>query len=193
MDIRAQQIIAPRLRPGERLLWAGRPRRGIVFRSSDLFVTPFSIFWGVSAIYTANAALRSRVPLFFRITGLFFVAVGIYLMIGRFFLDAWRRGRTYYGLTDRRIVIASGLARGTLRSFDLSTLADLSLKETRGGLGTIALRANIPRAVWFGGGTWPGAYNAVYPTLEMIERPRDVYDRIRDAIRASALPERERG
>jgi hypothetical protein len=34
-----------RLLTGERLLWAGRPKLGLVLRWSDLYVIPFSLVW----------------------------------------------------------------------------------------------------------------------------------------------------
>lgn len=36
-----------------------------------------------------------------------FIPVGLYITIGRFFHDAWRRGHTTYGLTSERVIIAS--------------------------------------------------------------------------------------
>ncbi len=39
------------LSSGEKLVWIGRPKKGIVFRSSDAFLIPYSLIWGGFAIF----------------------------------------------------------------------------------------------------------------------------------------------
>jgi hypothetical protein len=53
----AEDVIRGELGPGEQLLWAGRPRQGLVLRAIDLLLVRFSplsysfaIFWEVSVI-----------------------------------------------------------------------------------------------------------------------------------------------
>ena len=42
----SQDLIRGELGKGEKLLWAGRPRQGVVLRAADAFLIPFSIMWG---------------------------------------------------------------------------------------------------------------------------------------------------
>src|SRR5262245_24828841 len=97
------------LAPGERLLWSGRPQGGIKFNATDAYRIPVSfLFTGVSLVWTI-LAIAAGSGFMFVLTGLPFLLFGLYMNFGRFPLDARRRNRTYYALTDRRIIIVSGL------------------------------------------------------------------------------------
>ena len=101
----AERELAKHLESGERLVWSGVPRQGIAFRKSDLFLVPFSVMWGGFAIFWEASVLTSDAPLFFCLWGIPFVLVGLYIMFGRFVVDARMRARAAYGLTDRRIIM----------------------------------------------------------------------------------------
>ena len=69
--------------------------------------------------------------------GVLFVGIGIYLLVGRFFADAFYRSRLVYGVTDRRAIIASGILQRSLQSIDLSSLSGLKREDRADGSGTI--------------------------------------------------------
>jgi len=102
-----QRMAAERvLRPGERLLWCGRPDAAVRFTKADLFLVPFSIMWAGLALFWEAIALSSD-PSLFAVWGIPFVAVGLYLTIGRFAWKARRKRRTVYLLTDQRAAVLS--------------------------------------------------------------------------------------
>ena len=99
-------------------------------------------------------ALRSA-PLFFSLSGIPFVLIGAHLVVGRFFADSWQRSRTWYGLTDQRVVILN--SRG-VRSIALGALGGIALREREDRSGTIVFGFSDPRAVMLAGaaGRAPG-------------------------------------
>jgi len=185
-------IIKNELSENEQLIWAGQPKQGIVFRSSDIFMIPFSIMWGGFAIFWEITALLTTskakdAPFFFDIIfplfGLPFVIIGLYLIFGRFIVDAKRREKTYYGLTDKRIIIISGIFSQKVKSMNLRTLTDLSLSEKTNGTGTITFGPTNPMSWWFGGLHWPGMSQPL--SYEMINEVKNVYEKIREAQETS--------
>src|SRR5262245_25267621 len=99
-DVRHQ--LQPELGPREKLLWAGRPRQGVFLRPADALLIPFSLLWAGFAVFWESMVVRTPAPWFFVLWGIPFVAIGCYLVVGRFYVDARQRGRTYYGVTNER-------------------------------------------------------------------------------------------
>ncbi len=173
-----ESAITVELAGGERLLWAGQPRQGIVLRPSDAFMIPFSLFWGGFAIFWEAGVIASGAPWFFVLWGIPFVVVGLYLIVGRFFWDARRRSRTFYALSDQRVIIISGGTSRKVTSLNLRTLSDISLTEKSDGTGTITFGPTHPLAGWGNGTTWPGAPQGP-PSFEMISDAKDVSSLVR--------------
>lgn len=165
------------LGPGETLLWTGRPAGGIRFQPSDWFVVPFSFVWAslaFSAILRTNA--RAAGPFIYM--EVLFVVVGVYMTVGRFVHDAWRRARTRYALTNERAIIAGGGLVGTVTSVSLRSLPGLTLNERRSGLGTIVFGSEDGEGLT-GAFTRNGRPQA--PRFELIPRARQVYELVREA------------
>ena len=171
------------LQRGERLLWSGQPRQGIIFRPQDALLIPFSLLWGGFAIFWETGVLSSKAPGFFALFGLPFVAVGLYLIAGRFFVDSAMRAKTFYGVTTDRIIIASGLMSSTMQSIDLRTLSGITLNQRSDGTGSILFGSAMmysanslfsrnssgsPFGVWAGAGSGP--------LFDSIRDPRAVYE-----------------
>jgi hypothetical protein len=178
--------IKTQLSAGERVLWSGQPRQGVIVRGADAFMIPFSLLWGGFAIFWELSVINSNAPAFFVLFGIPFVLIGIYLIVGRFFFEAKQRARTYYAVTNERVLIVSGLLVRQVKSLNLRTLSDLSLSESKGDHGTISFGGGSPFASMFGGFSgWPGMGAHLGPRFELIANAKAVYETIRGAQRAA--------
>ena len=172
---------------GEKPLWCGRPRQGITFRGSDIFLIPFSFLWCGFAIFWESSVFQSpNAPAFFVLRGVPFVGVGIYMVIGRFFVEARQRQSTFYAVTSERILIVSGVFGRSVKSLSLKTLSDVSLSEKSSGAGSITFGPQPPFAAMFAGmSSWPGAEKQLGPRFDSIEEAKVVYELIRSAQRSA--------
>jgi hypothetical protein len=162
----------------EKLIWTGQPKKGIVFRTADFFLIPFSLFWCGFAIFWFVSALCSGVP-FFALFGVPFVIIGLFYVFGRFIIDAKQRANTFYALTEERIIIKSGVYKISIKSLNLRTLTDIELEEKSNGSGTISFGPKNPLLYWRNRMNWMPAANDT-PALELIEDARRVYKLIVD-------------
>ncbi len=169
---------------GERILWQGRPKHGIVFQPSDIYLIPFSILWGGFAISSVTRSWSFNNDLYFSLFDIVFFTVACYLIAGRFLHDAYNRTHLFYAVTNQRVIVRkTGMNRG-IRSLDLAALPTLELKSGRNGRGTISFDFDdedgfTMRAMGFG---------ALVPTLGRkvkffdIPEVNSVYETIRRAI-----------
>ncbi|MCA9114933.1 MAG: PH domain-containing protein [Planctomycetaceae bacterium] len=177
----ARSLLALELSPGERLLWAGQPRKGLMFRQIDVIMIPFSLMFCGFAVFWEYMVLRMEAPLDFALFGLLFVAVGLYLLIGRYFVDAWQRARTFYGVTSDRILIISGIHQRSTRSIPLDQLKELSLTERSDGTGSVTLGPELAIITPQTGTRRPTVHRGLGPRFDEIEHVREVYEIIRAA------------
>jgi hypothetical protein len=176
LTIDPEFIIRPHQGSDESLIWTGKPRQGILFRLSDVFLIPFSVLWCGFAFFWFFGALKSGAPLAFALFGIPFILVGLFFVFGRFWLDARNRARTFYGITDSRVIIVSGAFSRSVKSLNIKTLSEVSIYEKRDGSGSITLGSALPYAAWLQSMNWPGTRPS--PTLEFIPNVRDVYNTI---------------
>src|SRR5438105_5005106 len=116
-------ILQEELGPDERLLWSGRPRKGIRLRAADLLFVPFSLLWAGFAVFWESSVIATGAPFLFKLWGIPFVLAGTYIVFGRFIVDAIQRDRTNYAVTDQRIIIISRLITQKIKSLNLRTLS----------------------------------------------------------------------
>lgn len=177
----AEQVLARELEANERLLWAGVPRQGFVLRQGDAVLVPFSLLWGGFAIFWETTVLTHGAPWFASLWGIPFVLVGLYLICGRFVVDARRRAATAYALTDHRALIRSGLFSPSVKSAALRGLSEMQLTERGDGSGTITLGPTPPWAHGYAASSWPGSAGQIGPAFELIADVRSVYHQLRAA------------
>ncbi len=177
------QIIRTELALNERLLWSGRPRPGIMLRAADIFYIPFSLLWGGLAIFWEASVVIGKAPFFFALWGIPFVLFGLYLIFGRFLVGVWQRSKTYYGLSDERAIIVSGLVSKSVKSINLKTLGEVSINQKADGSGTITFGPTNMMALRYSLMPWPGTERYQVPSFEMIPDVKRVYGLIQSVQR----------
>jgi hypothetical protein len=93
----------------------------LLFTGRNALLIPFSLLCGGFAVFWEATVVQASAPDLFRLWGVPFVLIGLYLIAGRFMVDAWIRGKTRYAVTNRRILIA--------RSGSFSNFTALSLER----------------------------------------------------------------
>ena len=172
--------LEPHLVQGETVLWAGRPDPARHLTRGDLFAIPFSILWGGFAIFWEASALASG-PIFFALWGVPFVAVGLYMIFGRFIYKARLKRRTLYALTDKRVLkLVRGRRGDVLDTAFIDSLPAVNREVRADGSGSVV----------FGGGSgWAGQWaNTGVPLFAFnnVPVPLAFYD-IPDAARVADL------
>ena len=176
--MQVEQEIGSEVDMGERVLWTGQPRQGLLFVWADLYTIPVGLLcFGFSVVWTVAAGA-------FGLFGLPFMLIGGYAAIGRLAVDIKQRKHTYYGVTDRRVLIVSGVFNKTVKSLDLRTLPSLSVSEQKSGTGTVDFQ---PRTGFerLSAGFWGAGYNEFDGiSFQLIDQPRKVYELIHNARRS---------
>lgn len=182
------------LDPGEKLLWSGQPKQGVRLQSSDALMIPFSLMWGGFAFFweasvlgltgipthpKQQAAAAGGIPIFMALWGIPFVAVGLYMIFGRFFYDAALRNKTWYGITDRRLIVLKSFFTSRVSSFDYATLTNLNLVERGDRSGDVLFGTPSPMA-GFANSSWPGSGRYAVPGFYLLPNARNTFNQIRE-------------
>ena len=89
----------------EVILWQGKPSTTALISKRDMIIIPLAIIWSTIAIYWEYMAIQTDAPFVFKLWGIPFIFIGIYLLIGRFLVTYDKRKNTIYVLTNRRAFI----------------------------------------------------------------------------------------
>lgn len=184
MNIDIENDLRKAIAKNEKFLWTGRPRTGILLRSSDLFVIPISLLWLSIALLWIYTALKTGGDIFGAFA-LLFMIIGFYATVGRFFADSIKRKNTVYGITDNRVIVKSGIFSRGIRLLDIKAISYLTIKEKKDGSGTISFVPPELRYMIFSGmGYWPAKFP---PSLEFIEEVKKVHKILIDRQRKLSL------
>jgi hypothetical protein len=191
------------LTPGEKILWSGKPQQGFLRRGSDLLYVPISLVicglalwlegWIISLLWqvyslgdgSTTAQLIMGTLFLCGVVVMPLVLIGLFLAAGRFGFDRLRRRKTFYLLTEKRVLICSTLLKRRVRSITLDNKLKTRLIRHSGGRGSITLTADIwiwwilvGPAWWIP--FWPDVEVYQAPFLERIEDAERVYQKIRE-------------
>ena len=101
----------------ETLLWQGRPSARVFIEASfkNISMTLFGIMWTSFACFIFWEIWKEEgIPALLVVP---FIGVGLFLVSGRHFWDAYKRGKTRYALTNRRALVATSFLQRSVKSF----------------------------------------------------------------------------
>jgi hypothetical protein len=174
-----------RLLKGEKIIWQGQPAQGLLFTSRDWLLIPFSLLWAGFSIFWEKMVLEINAPIFMKLWGVPFVLIGLYLVVGRFLLDAWIRRGMSYAVTDKRVLILRSGPFGKFSAIRLDQLQDANLSERPDGRGAIRFGAVAPYWTGRGFSYWTPSLDPT-PQFIAIEDARKVFDHIQGAVARGA-------
>jgi hypothetical protein len=137
MSIAPPTAVDAAVAPGETVRWSGAPPTGLRMHRSDALAVPFWLLCGGFAVFWETTAVTMEAPRFFKLFGVAFVGVALYMIVGRFFIDAFLRARTTYAVTDRAAYLIRGGPFPLVRRFAGSALDAVSLELENYGRGTL--------------------------------------------------------
>lgn len=148
----AEKYLQNELLEGEKLLWSGQAGKGIRFVLRDIVFIPFSMLWFGGALTWELIVLIGAPFLFkiiFSLIGVPFVCFGFYLSAGRFLYDMKRRANTFYGVTEKRVIIKLCTYKTAVEIFNINELSCMVINERSDGSGTIKLYSDLLKyAAW---------------------------------------------
>lgn len=133
------QFCTPYIVPGETILWRGKPEKGNIITRREIILFPFSLmvcgfslFWEYMALQTGS--------LFPVLWGLPIVAIGIYMLAGRYIQAAYLRNKTYYVITTKKILIKKG---NRINMYNSCDLPPMEVEIHRNGNGSILFYEDV--------------------------------------------------
>jgi hypothetical protein len=130
------------LSKSEYIIWFGKPETTIYFTHSDFILIPFSLLFGIPAILweiqTFNMIQKNGLADFYY--GIPFLIMGLYLLFGRFIFKKWKKKRTYYAITNKRIIIMTNIWGTHFNNMVISSILKISKKINSIGVGTLVFK-----------------------------------------------------
>lgn len=134
----AKNIFKDQLSGKEQILWASPPKQGLQFRTSDKYMIPFSLLWCATVVvwewFTLGMGELGTTMAWF---GVPFMLIGLYLLIGRFFMDAFVRKHIFYAISTKKLLVKTGKWNRSTDIFPLKSIHRLTLETGKKGSGTL--------------------------------------------------------
>jgi hypothetical protein len=135
-----------KLLPNETIHWYGKPNPWVIFAFGDSFLIPFSLLCGAFAFYweyttfNLESQILSGGPFtyLYPITGIPVVLVALYLIIGRFFYKFWKKTKTTYAVSNKRLMVITQTGTRKERFQFLNHIQTIKKYVGKNGSGSLA-------------------------------------------------------
>lgn len=120
----------------EKILWSGQPEPSLYLTGGGVVVTLFGLIWLCITCYMEYVAIESndKFLMFFLLP---FVLIGLYIVSAIFIYNNFRRKKTYYAITNQRVLILTNLFNKKIESKLISQIPVLIKTTNKNGIGTI--------------------------------------------------------
>lgn len=118
----------------EYVLWEGRPEKGNAFSGRDMALLPFSLIWLAFSLFWEFTVISSGAPIMFGLFGAPFVLIGIYMLFGKSLSGPRLRKKTFYVITNKRIIIKRG---DRIEIYEKEDIPPMNIKMHKNGNATI--------------------------------------------------------
>ena len=120
----------------EKILWSGQPKQGFFLTGRDIFASLFGlIFLGLGSLMEYSAI--QSFDIFLMIFSLPFILFGLYMILGSIIYKNYQTKRTYYAVTNQRIIILTNSFNKKVESKVISQIPVLNKTVKTDGSGTI--------------------------------------------------------
>lgn len=143
------KTLQPELMPNERLIWSGQPRSGWRLKPGDKMRLPVSALFTLFAIYWTWQATTFTTPPNLWVMGVPFIFFGLYVLIGRYWVEAQQRKYSSYGLTNQRVIIVCEWPFRRVISIAIKDIDHVFMDETAEGIGSIVFGMSIKTSTPF--------------------------------------------
>jgi hypothetical protein len=137
----ARSVIQPGLFAGESICWAGQPNTNVIFHKDDAFLIPVSLLWGGFMMFweaVVAGLFRSHDTwVLGMLFGIPFVIYAQCLIWARFLYAAWKKKRTFYAVTTRRVIVVQDGWQRQSAVANIDTLPNLMRENGPNGTGTV--------------------------------------------------------
>lgn len=117
------------LEEGERLLWKGAPATGTRVTNTGITQSIFGVFFLGFSVFWVGLGANTGGGLTVALFGAPFVMVGLWLVAGHWFYDAYKRKHSRYALTNKRALIARTVFGRKMESYPINRFAPVGLVE----------------------------------------------------------------
>lgn len=130
------ELFKDELLNNEKIMWIGQPETSVIFTSEDFLPTLFGLIFLILGVVSEMFAAKDG-ELLIILFCLLFVIIGIYLLFGRFIQKRYAKKRTYYAVTNQRVLILTHFMSRSLQSKYINKVSDINKIVSKKGIGTI--------------------------------------------------------
>lgn len=138
-DLSTYDFCEPYLMQDELVLWKGKPDKGNFINGSDIAMSLFGIMWlGFCLVFIKSVLLTPSMMMI--VWFIPFIFVGFYMALGKLIQKAYLRNKTFYVITNKKIMIKSGRK---IQIYNGKDLPPMEIKIHKNGNGTILFSDTI--------------------------------------------------